>query len=286
METLKTYYRLTKPGIVYGNLMYALAGFLLATGRHIDLPLLIATLAGTSLVIAGACAYNNVLDRNIDSRMKRTQKRAMVTHVISIRSALVYATVLAIAGFGLLLFFVNWLVVAIEAAGIIVYVLVYGWAKRNTVHSTVIGSVSGSVPPVAGYTAVSGRLDGGALLLFLILTFWQMPHFYAIATYRLKDYREAGLPVLTVKKGIKAAKYQIVAYIVAFIVATVLLSVYGYTGYVYLVAMVGLGLWWLKLGLGGFKTKDNDKWGRQVFLFSLIITVAFSLLLGLNAWLP
>jgi len=286
METLKSYYRLTKPGIVYGNLMYAAAGFLLAAGRHIDLPLFIATLAGTSLVIAGACVYNNVLDRNIDSRMKRTQKRAMVTQVISIRNALIYATILSIAGFGLLMFFVNWLVVAIEAAGTIVYVLVYGWAKRSTIHSTVIGSVSGSVPPVAGYAAVSGRLDGGALLLFLILTFWQMPHFYAIATYRLKDYREAGLPVLTVKKGVRAAKYQIVAYITAFIIAAALLSLYGYTGYVYLVAMVGLGLWWLKLGLEGFKAKDDNKWGRQVFLFSLIITLAFSLLLALNAWLP
>jgi heme o synthase len=286
METLKTYYRLTKPGIVYGNLMYALAGFLLAAGRHIDLQLLIATLAGTTLVIAGACAYNNVLDRNIDRRMKRTQKRAMVTRVISIRNALIYATVLAIAGFGLLAFFVNWLVVAIEAAGIIIYVLVYGWAKRNTIHSTVIGSLSGSVPPVAGYAAVSGRLDGGGLLLFLILTFWQMPHFYAIATYRLKDYREAGLPVLTVKKGIKAAKYQIVGYIIAFIIAAALLSVYGYTGYVYLVVMIGLGLWWLKLGLAGFKAADDNKWGRQVFLFSLIITVVFSVLLAANAWLP
>jgi len=286
METLKSYYRLTKPGIVYGNLMYAAAGFLLAAGRHIDLPLFIATLAGTSLVIAGACVYNNVLDRNIDSRMKRTQKRAMVTQVISIRNALIYATILSIAGFGLLMFFVNWLVVAIEASGTIVYVLVYGWAKRSTIHSTVIGSVSGSVPPVAGYAAVSGRLDGGALLLFLILTFWQMPHFYAIATYRLKDYREAGLPVLTVKKGVRAAKYQIVAYITAFIIAAALLSLYGYTGYVYLVAMVGLGLWWLKLGLEGFKAKDDNKWGRQVFLFSLIITLAFSLLLALNAWLP
>ena len=286
METLKSYYRLTKPGIVYGNLMYAAAGFLLAAGRHIDLPLFIATLAGTSLVIAGACVYNNVLDRNIDSRMKRTQKRAMVTQVISIRNALIYATILSITGFGLLMFFVNWLVVAIEAAGTIVYVLVYGWAKRSTIHSTVIGSVSGSVPPVAGYAAVSGRLNGGALLLFLILTFWQMPHFYAIATYRLKDYREAGLPVLTVKKGVRAAKYQIVAYITAFIIAAALLSLYGYTGYVYLVAMVGLGLWWLKLGLEGFKAKDDNKWGRQVFLFSLIITLAFSLLLALNAWLP
>jgi protoheme IX farnesyltransferase len=286
MEVIKTYYGLTKPGIIYGNLMYAAAGFLLAAGKHIDLGLFIATLAGTSLVIASACVYNNVLDRNIDSRMRRTSKRALVRNIISIRAALIFATVLGAAGFVMLAIFTNWLVVLIEAIAILVYVLAYGFAKRTTEHSTVIGSISGSAPPVAGYCAVTNHFDSGALLLFLILTFWQMPHFYAIATYRLKDYRDAGLPVLTVKKGIKQAKIQIVAYIVAFIAATVLLSTYGYTGYVYLVIMLALGLNWLRLGLNGFRSDNDDKWGRQVFFFSLLITVAFSVLLAVNAWLP
>ena len=286
METIKTYYRLTKPGIIYGNLMYAAAGFLLAAGKHIDLGLLIATLGGTSLVIASACVHNNVLDRNIDSRMRRTRKRALVQHIISIRAALIFASVVGTAGFVILALFTNWLVVLIEAIAILVYVLAYGLAKRTTEHSTVIGSVSGSAPPVAGYCAVTNHFDGGALLLFLILTFWQMPHFYAIATYRRKDYRDAGLPVLTVKKGIKAAKIQIVAYIIAFIISAALLNVYGYTGYIYLAVMMILGLWWLKLGLAGFKAADDNKWGRQVFFFSLLITVAFSVLLAINAWLP
>jgi heme o synthase len=286
MEVIKIYYGLTKPGIIYGNLMYAAAGFLLAAGKHIDLGLFIATLAGTSLVIASACVYNNVLDRNIDSRMRRTSKRALVRNIISIRAALIFATVLGAAGFVMLAIFTNWLVVLIEAIAILVYVLAYGFAKRTTEHSTVIGSISGSAPPVAGYCAVTNHFDSGALLLFLILTFWQMPHFYAIATYRLKDYRDAGLPVLTVKKDIKQAKIQIVAYIVAFIAATVLLSTYGYTGYVYLVIMLALGLNWLRLGLNGFRSDNDDKWGRQVFFFSLLITVAFSVLLAVNAWLP
>lgn len=286
METLKTYYRLTKPGIVYGNLMFAAAGFLLAADGHISFGLLAAALAGQALVIAAACVFNNIIDRDIDSRMARTKKRALVKKTVSIPSALAYGAILAAAGFGLLISFTNWLTVLVVSFGFIVYVGIYAVAKRWNEQGTVIGSLAGSVPPVAGYTAVSGRLDGGALLLFLILTFWQMPHFYAIATYRLKDYRAAGLPVLTVKKGVKAAKYQIVAYIVAFIVAAALLSVYGYTGYVYRVVMLGLGVWWLKLGFDGFKTADDAKWGKQVFLFSLLITVVFSVLLGLNAWLP
>lgn len=283
---LKEYYRLTKPGIVYGNVMYAIAGFLLAAQRHIDLQLLLATLAGTSLVIAGACAYNNVLDRNIDAKMKRTQKRAIPRRLISIRAALIYATVLAAAGFVLLAIFVNWLVVAIEAVGIIVYVLVYGWAKRSTEHSTVIGSVSGSVPPVAGYCAVTGRLDSGALLLFLILTFWQMPHFYAIGIYRLREYKAAGLPILTVRRGILATKKQIVIYMWAFLIAVVALWLAGYAGFSYLVIVGSISLYWLWLGIKGFNTADDAKWARKIFGYSLVVTLVFSFMLAINAWLP
>jgi protoheme IX farnesyltransferase len=286
MQTIKTYYRLTKPGIIYGNLMFAAAGFLLAADGHIDFGLLAAALGGQAFVIAAACVFNNVIDRGIDSRMARTKKRALVKKTVSVPSALIYGTVLGVIGFSLLILFTNWLTVGIILAAFIIYVGVYAVAKRRSVQGTVVGSLAGSAPPVAGYCAVTDHFDGGALLLFLILTFWQMPHFYAIATYRLKDYRSAGLPVLTVKKGIKAAKRQIVAYIIAFIAAAVLLNVYGYTGYTYLIVMLALGLAWLRLGFMGFRTDNDAKWGKQVFLFSLLITVTFSILLSVNAWLP
>lgn len=280
------YYRLTKPGIVYGNLMFAAAGFLLAADGHIKVGLLLAALGGQALVIAAACVFNNIIDRNVDSRMARTKKRAMVQKSVSIPVALTYGAVLVSAGFSLLVLFTNWLTVWVVLAGFIVYVFIYAAAKRWNEQGTLIGSVAGSVPPVAGYVAVTDRLDGGAWLLFLILTFWQMPHFYAIATYRLKDYRAAGLPVLTVEKGIKAAKLQSIIYIIGFIIASALLTVYNYTGYIYLVVMLGLGLNWLRLAINGLYTENDDKWGKQVFLFSLLITVAFSILLALNAWLP
>jgi len=282
----KTYYRLTKPGIIYGNLMFGAAGFLLAANGHIKWGLLAAALGGLALVIASACVFNNVIDRNVDSRMARTKKRALVAKTVSVPSALIYGSILGIAGFSLLVLFTNWLTVLIILTGFIVYVGVYAAAKRWNEQGTLVGSIAGSVPPVAGYCAVSDKFDGGALLLFLILTFWQMPHFYAIATYRLKDYREAGLPVLTVRRGIKAAKLQIVLYIIGFIIVSILLSVYGYTGYVYAVVMLGMGLAWLRLGLKGFRTDDDNKWGKQVFLFSLLITVVFSVLLAVNAWVP
>jgi heme o synthase len=286
MRKIKTYYQLTKPGIIYGNLMFAVAGFLLAAKGHIQIWRLIAMLAGLGLVIGAACVFNNVIDRGIDSRMARTKKRALAAKTVLVRSALIYGTILGLAGFGLTVAYTNWLTTILEAAAFVIYVGVYAVAKRKTVEGTIIGSLAGSAPPVVGYCAVTNHLDSGALLLFLILTFWQMPHFYAIATYRIKDYAAAGLPVLTVKRGIKPAKYQIAGYIVGFIAACVMLSVFGYTGYSYLVVMLALGLAWLRLALKGFTASDDSKWAKQVFLFSLLITVCFSLLLALNAWLP
>jgi heme o synthase len=286
MRKIKTYYQLTKPGIIYGNLMFAVAGFLLAAKGHIQIWRLIAMLAGLGLVIGAACVFNNVIDRGIDSRMARTKKRALAAKTVLVRSALIYGTILGLAGFGLTVAYTNWLTTILEAAAFVIYVGVYAVAKRKTVEGTIIGSLAGSAPPVVGYCAVTNHLDSGALLLFLILTFWQMPHFYAIATYRIKDYAAAGLPVLTVKRGIKPAKYQIAGYIVGFIAACVMLSVFGYTGYSYLVVMLALGLAWLRLALKGFTASDDNKWAKQVFLFSLLITVCFSLLLALNAWLP
>jgi heme o synthase len=286
MRKIKTYYQLTKPGIIYGNLMFAVAGFLLAAKGHSQIWRLIAMLAGLGLVIGAACVFNNVIDRGIDSRMARTKKRALAAKTVLVRSALIYGTILGLAGFGLTVAYTNWLTTILEAAAFVIYVGVYAVAKRKTVEGTIIGSLAGSAPPVVGYCAVTNHLDSGALLLFLILTFWQMPHFYAIATYRIKDYAAAGLPVLTVKRGIKPAKYQIAGYIVGFIAACVMLSVFGYTGYSYLVVMLALGLAWLRLALKGFTASDDNKWAKQVFLFSLLITVCFSLLLALNAWLP
>lgn len=286
MEILRTYYRLTKPGIIYGNLMFAAAGFLLAADGHIKTGLLLAALGGQALVIAAACVFNNIIDRDVDSRMARTKKRAMVQKTIPIPAALVYGMILGLMGFGLLALFTNWLTVLVVLTGFIVYVFIYAAAKRWNEQGTLIGSIAGSVPPVGGYVAVTDRLDGGALLLFLVLTFWQMPHFYAIATYSLKDYRAAKLPVLTVKRGIRAAKLQAVLYIIGFIIVSSLLTIYNYTGFIYLAVMLALGLAWLRLALMGFWTTDDNKWGKQVFLFSLLITVVFSALLAVNAWLP
>ncbi len=280
---LRAYYALTKPGIIYGNLITTAAGFFLASRGAINLGLLIAIVAGTSLVIASACVFNNYIDRSIDVVMERTKRRALVAGTISAPRALVFGVILGLLGGFVLLRYTNWLTFAIGIIAFVDYVVLYGVAKRRSVHGTIVGSIAGAAPVVAGYTAVTGRLDAAAVILFLILVFWQMPHFYAIAIYRLKDYKAAQLPVLPAARGIRATKVQIVVYMAAFMAATLALSVYGYTGYVYTIGMIVIGLVWLGKGIAGFSSANDTKWARQVFLFSLVVLLSFSILVSLGA---
>ena len=266
--------------------MTALAGFLLASKGQVIFRTLLATLAGTALIIASACVFNNYLDREIDKKMDRTKKRALVTGEISVTSALIYACILGTLGFWLLAAFTNALTVFIGVVGIFSYVVLYGYFKRTSVHGTLVGSISGSTSLVAGYCAVTNRFDLLALLLFLVMAAWQMPHFYAIGIYRLKDYKEAGLPILPAKKGVAATKRQILFYIVVFAVAACSLTVFDYAGYTYLGVMLVVSVLWLGIAAKGSTAKDDIKWGKQIFGFSLLALLLFSLMISIAHYLP
>lgn len=284
---IKRYYSLTKPGVLYGNAITGAAGFLLASQRHVDIGLFIALCAGMTLVIASACVLNNYLDRDIDAKMTRTQKRATVQGTVNGRHVVWFSIVLGILGILILALFTNWLVVAIGLAGFIDYVVLYGMlSKRMSVHGTLVGSISGAMPILAGYCAVTSEIDAGAILVFLALFFWQMPEFYSIAIYRRSEYKEAGVPVISIVKGVKHTTYQIVAYTAAFVLSTLLLTPFGYVGYVYLAVMAVLGGYWLRLGFRGLHAPDPNKWARKMFKFSLIVLLAFSFMISIGPWLP
>ncbi len=241
---------------------------------------------GLALVIASACVFNNFIDRDIDKLMARTSQRALVRGAITGRSALSFGTFLGLAGAGLLIYFTNWLTTVIALGGWVAYVVAYGYWKRRSSYGTVVGSLSGAVPPVVGYCAVTGRLDAAALILFLILVMWQMPHFYAIAIFRLQDYQAAKIPVLPAVLGIDATKITMLAYIVGFILAASLLTWLGYAGYSYLVIIIALGLGWFWLGASGLKTIADIRWAKRMFACSLIVLLGFSLTISLETWLP
>jgi protoheme IX farnesyltransferase len=277
---LKDYYQLTKPGIIYGNAMTAIAGYLLASKTDIELLYLIETVLGICLIIASACVINNLLDRKIDILMARTKKRALVTGIITPRNAVVYSLTLGVIGFGILFVFSNLLTVSIGAVGYIDYILFYGYYKRHSVHGTLIGSISGAVPILAGYCSVTDHITSGAVLIFLILIFWQMPHFYAISLARFSDYSNAHIPVLPVKSGAKHTKVQILIYIILFSIAALLPTVYGYTGYVYLITMSVLCTYWLYLSISGFAKKNDQIWAKGLFRYSLIVILVFSVIVS------
>jgi heme o synthase len=270
----KTYFLLTKPGIILGNAITTAGGFALAARNHFDIQLFLATLAGLSSIMASACIFNNFIDRNIDKKMARTNNRALVTGLITVPHAIVFAIFLGLVGTFFLTFFTNHLSVGIALFGFFVYVVLYSFSKYHTVHGTLIGSVAGAIPPVVGYCSASNRIDIGALLLFLMIAMWQMPHFFAIAIYRLEDYVKAAIPVLPIKKGILITKIQMLLYVVAFIIVSFLLTAFNYTGCLYLIATALLGVAWLWLCIQGFTCNNDHIWARKMFLFSLVIVTA------------
>ena len=269
---IRIYYILTKPGIIFGNILTTLSGFFLASKGVLNEALFLATLLGLSLVIASACVFNNYMDRKEDAKMARTKNRALAAGLISNQSALIFATVLGLSGLSLLIAYTNLLATLLALSGFLIYVILYTLGKYHSPHATLVGSIAGAIPPVVGYTAVSNQFDLGAALLFMIIVLWQMPHFFAIALYRQDDYAAASIPVLPVKKGVYTTKVHMLLYCIAFILAAAMLTLFGYTGYTYLITAVSLGIAWLCLCIKGFHKDSRDVvWARQMFRFSLVV---------------
>jgi heme o synthase len=283
---IKDYLSLTKPGIIRGNLLAALAGFLLASLGKVDIGLLVYTLVGVGLLIASGCVFNNYLDRDIDKKMDRTKQRALVTGKISPKAAIVYGTILGAIGIGVLGIFVNNLTLVLGILAVFFYVIVYGYFKRKGPVGTLVGTISGSASLVAGYTAVTGSLDLTVATLFAAMASWQMAHFYAISIYRLKEYQAANLPVLPAVRGVSYTITQILGFQIGFVLLSVSLYFVANLSITYLVVITLLSLWWLVDSLRRMPVMDNVVWAKRVFSKSLITLLIWSVLLGADHWLP
>jgi heme o synthase len=287
LESIKRYYSLTKPGVLYGNALTVAAGYFLAARGDINFGLFFAVFIGSSLIIASACVINNYLDQDIDAIMERTKKRALVSGQIKGYRAVLFSITLGILGLVILTLYTNLLVVVLGIIGFVTYVVFYGMlSKRLSIHGTLVGSISGAIPILAGYCAVSGSLDVGAILVFIILFAWQFPEFYSIAIYRFKEYQAAKIPVLPVVKGLRRTKIEIFIYTVIFVISSLLLTFYGYTGIIYLVVMAAFGAYWLWLAYQGFSVENSDRWARKMFGFSMIIILALCVMLSVGPVLP
>ena len=282
LSKLRLYYKLTKPGIIYGNLIHIVAGGLLAYSVSINWQSFAAVMVGTSLVIASACVANNYIDRKIDAKMDRTTNRAFVTGAISGRAGFIYGAILFVIGFLILTIWTNWQVVTIGLIAYVFYVVIYGWAKRSTVLSTLIGSIPGALPAMAGYVAVSGQVDLLAWAIFLLVFAWQMPHFYAISLFRKKDYLIAGLPVLGVVAPEAAVRNQIIAFIGFYLLVIVNMMVGSYLALLPGSLMLAGGLWWLMSASKRSKNQSVEKWARVIFGRSLVLPILLLVVSGLN----
>ena len=287
MQRVKDYYSLTKPGVLYGNALTVAAGYFLAAQGTFDVGLFLAVFIGSSLIIASACVLNNVLDQDIDRIMDRTKKRALVAGKIKGLHATIFSIALGVIGLIILQLYTNFLVVLLGIIGFITYVWLYGaLSKRRSIHGTLVGSISGAIPIVAGYCAVTGTLDIGAILVFVILFTWQFPEFYSIAIYRSREYRAANIPVLPVVKGNHRTKIEILFYTVAFVVSSLLLTTFGYTGYIYFAVMTLVGVYWTWLAVRGFSAINDDAWARRMFGFSMISVLVLCVMLAIGPVLP
>lgn len=283
----RSYLQLTKPGITLSNTIAATAGLLLGMSQvPTSWQTAIATIVGTAAIIAAACVINNVIDRDIDRRMKRTSKRAVATGQIAVSNALVFAGTLGAVGFSLLGLFTNLTTLLLGVLAVVWYIVIYGYAKRRSEWSTIIGGVTGALPLVAGYTAATGRIDVAAILLFLILFFWQMPHFYAIAIFRKQDYRAGSLPVWTVKRTVVGAKLQMLLFAILFALTGPLLSVFGYTGILFALGFVTLALYWALSGLVFYRVLSDEKWARRMFGLSLMVLMGVCGLIAIGGYIP
>ncbi|MCY9843882.1 heme o synthase [Vibrio caribbeanicus] len=281
---LKNYLSITKPGIIFGNLISVAAGFFLAAKTEsASISLLLATLAGVGFVIASGCVVNNIFDRDIDVKMQRTQNRALANGAVNVDYAFIYALVLLFSGTALLFQLANPLSAVMVLLGYIFYVFFYTmWYKRTSVYGTLVGSISGAVPPLVGYLAVTNYISLEAILLFAMFCLWQMPHSYAIAMFRMQDYKDADIPVLPVKEGIEKAHRHMKAYVVAFSVISLALFLFGQTGYEYLAVTAFVCYMWTR---ATFRKVDNDnyvQWSKSVFKISLLVVMSLSGILGLE----
>ncbi|PLS16550.1 protoheme IX farnesyltransferase [Bacillus sp. M6-12] len=267
----KDFLALIKIGIVHSNMITTFTGLWLAlhfTGTHFfeSLDTMFFTLAGSALIVAGSCSLNNYYDSDIDHLMERTKNRPTVTGKANLGRVLTLSMIFIAFG-TIFLALTTLTAAAIGLAGVFSYVVLYTMiAKRRFVSNTIVGSISGAVPPLIGWAAVDPSLDIMAWILFLVMFIWQPPHFYAIAMKRCEEYRAAGIPMLPVVKGFKRTKVSMTMWVLLLLPLPYFMTSLGMP-LVILATILNIG--WLILGISGYKMKDDLKWAKLMFVYSL-----------------
>ena len=277
---LSSYINLCKPKIVALLTVTALIGMLLSVNFYTNLTNVfngLASLVGFALLAAASAALNQIFDRETDKNMSRTKSRPLAAGNISLIEALTFTAILLFVGSSLMLYFSNLLTLMITTFGFIFYSLIYTiYLKWATPQNIVIGGLSGALPPLIGWTAVSNEISLMPLILVLIIFLWTPPHFWPLAIDRMEEYKKEGVPMMPIAKGVTRTKKEMVVYAVLLLAASLAPYFYGLAGIFYLATTTALNLYFIYLCLIYLNDKDNQL-SMKIFNFSVKYMLLFFL---------
>ena len=266
---LRSYYELCKPNVVYMMLICAFVGMLLAEESVSSFGYLFVSLTGIACCAASAAAVNQVIDRNTDASMTRTDQRPLPQGELSPTHASVFALIIGILGALILYLYVNTLTMILTLASLVGYAFIYTvYLKRATPQNIVIGGLAGAAPPLLGWSSISNTIDPYALLLVLIIFVWTPPHFWALAIYRKDEYAKESIPMLPVTHGTTFTKLQIVLYTIILFIVSMLPYVVLMSGEIYLYSALILSTIFLYYSINLYFSNDDED-AMKTFQFSI-----------------
>tara|TARA_B100000767_G_scaffold266947_1_gene285035 strand:- start:549 stop:1412 length:864 start_codon:yes stop_codon:yes gene_type:complete len=269
MSIVRNYYELCKPNVVLMMLLCALVGIVLASETLLPLIDIIVPLIGIGLCSGSAAAINQIIDREADAEMDRTDKRPIPQGEISVRNASIFALTIGLLGVAILIFLVNSLTAILTILALGGYAFIYTiYLKRATPQNIVIGGLAGAAPPLLGWASVTNTIEPNALLLVLIIFIWTPPHFWALAIYRKDDYAKQSIPMLPVTHGVAFTKLQIVLYTIILFLVSLFPYIVLMSGTIYLVSALILSSLFLFYSVRLYLS-DDDKYAMQTFWFSI-----------------
>ena len=269
-KTYKAYLDSSKPKVVALMIFTSFIGMLLADPLRLNFQILILGNLGIALMSLSAGSINQLLDQKIDSIMQRTKKRPLVLGILSTKNVVIYASLMAISGFFILYFYVNILTAWLTFGSLVGYAFVYTlYLKRNTPQNIVIGGAAGAMPPLLGWTAITGQIDLIAVILFLIIFTWTPPHFWALALYRKEEYFAAKIPMLPVTHGEQYTRVHITLYTLMLTIVSFLPFIIQFSSHFYLVGALILNLIFIFYVLK-MQLSKNNYLASKIFNYSII----------------
>lgn len=277
--SLRDYLELTKPKVVALMILTSIIGMFLSVPGMVPIDVLILGNVGIALCAGAAAVINHVVDRKIDLKMSRTLNRPVAKGRVSPYQALLFSTILGLIGMAILLVYINPLTAWLTLASLFGYAVLYtSYLKRATPQNIVIGGLAGAVPPLLGWTAVTGEIHGHALLLVLIIFAWTPPHFWALAVHRKDEYAKAEIPMLPVTHGEKYTRISILLYTVLMILVTLLPFAVGMSGWLYISGALILGAGFLYWAIVMMLDR-NPNAGMDTFKYSIVYLMALFIIM-------